>query len=677
MTAPHDDHGAQVGDDERLAALARTTLTVLWTTRADGTVDGDNASWCAFTGQTADEVLGLGWLDAIHRDDRERFWAAWAKAVRGADRFAIGYRLRRRDGQYRSVEAEGVPVLRDGAVSGWIGCCIDVTERLRAQASAREQGWRLRFLDQLGEATRAIVDADEIMRVTARLLGELLDATRTAYADVEPDGDRFHIRNDWSALGVASSAGTYSLGLFGPQAVSNLRQGRHLVVRDVDAELGDEGGARMFNAIGIKAIVCAGLVKQGRLVAMMAVHQAEPRDWSDEEIAVVGEAVDRCWAHIERVRDTAKLREQDRRKDEFLATLAHELRNPLAPLRYASQIMRLAPAGGHPFNQAHDMIDRQIAHMARLVDDLLDVSRINRGFITLQREPVSLRQLMQQAVEQTQPLLQRAGHRLELRPPDEDVVLVADPARVVQVIGNLLHNAVKYTPEGGHIRLAAWRDGPRAVIEVTDNGIGIPPEQQGRLFQMFTQLHHGRVRAAGGLGIGLALVKTLVELHGGQVRVFSKGLDEGTSVTVELPLTQLVQEPPRHDEAPVRTSSRLRVLVIEDNPDGLAGLVALLDLMGYEAAGATDGPSGLEKAGQFRPQALLVDIGLPGMDGLQVARRLRSDPVHAGVVLVALTGWGAEADRQRTAEAGFDVHLTKPVEPETLRETLERLVTAG
>jgi PAS domain S-box-containing protein len=677
MTARNDESEAQVLDDERLAALALTRLAVLWTTRADGTVDGDNPSWRAFTGQRADEIVGLGWLDAIHDDDRERFRVAWARAVRGAGRFALGYRLRRHDGRYRDVEAEGAPVLRGGTVSEWIGCCIDVTDRLSAQASAREQGWRLRFLDQLGEATRAIVDADEVMRVAARMLGELLGATRTAYADVEADGDRFHIRNDWSATGVASSAGTYSLGLFGPQAVSNLRQGRHLVVRDVDTELGDEGGALMFNAIGVKAIICAGLVKQGRLVAMMAVHQAEPRDWSDEDIAIVSEVVDRCWAHIERVRDTAKLREQDRRKDEFLATLAHELRNPLAPLRYASQIMRLAPAGGRPFNQAHDMIDRQVGHMARLVDDLLDVSRINRGLITLKREPVSLRQLLQQAVEQTQPQLLRAGHRLELRPPDEDLVLVADPARVVQVIGNLLHNAVKYTPEGGHIRLAAWRDGARAVIEVTDNGIGIPPEQQGRLFQMFTQLHHGRVRAAGGLGIGLALVKTLVELHGGQVRVFSKGLDEGTSSTVELPLTQVVAAPAPHDDALPRASARLRVLVIEDNPDGLAGLVTLLDLMGYEAAGATDGPAGLEKAGRFRPQAMLVDIGLPGMDGLQVARRLRADPVHAGVALVALTGWGAAADRQRTAEAGFDVHLTKPVEPETLRETLERLVATG
>jgi GAF domain-containing protein len=230
----------------------------------------------------------------------------------------------------------------------------------------------------MGQATRAMTDAMQIMAVTARMLGEHLGVTRCAYADVEADNDRFTIRSDWSADGVASSAGVYSLDLFGPQATTNLRHGRNLVVHDVDRELGDDGGGRMFNAIGIKAVICAPLVKDSRLVALMAVHDATPRHWSEADIAIVGEVVDRCWAHIERVRDAAMLREQDRHKDEFLATLAHELRNPLAPMRYALAMMRLSgdPTQGR---QARDILERQVNHMARLIEDLLDQSRINRG----------------------------------------------------------------------------------------------------------------------------------------------------------------------------------------------------------------------------------------------------------------------------------------------------------
>ncbi|HYF59769.1 MAG TPA: ATP-binding protein [Burkholderiaceae bacterium] len=663
--------------DARLRALATTTLAVVWTTDADGAIRDDNPSWAAFTGQARERFEGVGWLDAVHPDDRARVAAAWGAALAARQRFAAEYRLRRHDGAYRYVSAEGAPVIVDDRVVEWVGFCVDATARRTAEAASRRSEAHLRFLDDLSVATRAVVDAGQVMGITARLLGEHLGATRTAYAHVEADGDRFHIRNDWSVPGVPSSVGTYSLTLFGPKAVRMLHAGEHLVVRDVDRELGDDGGARMFTAIGIKAIVCAGLVKEGRLVAMMAVHQAEPRDWTQDEVALVGEVVERCWAHIERVRDTAKLREQDRRKDEFLATLAHELRNPLAPIRYASAILRMAPPGGQKALQAQDVIERQVGQMARLVDDLLDLSRINRGLITLRREPTALRDLMTQAVEAARPVIEAARHELELVLPDPDLRVLADPARIVQVIGNLLNNAAKYTPDGGHLRLAAWRSGSRATLEVVDDGIGIPPEQQGRLFQMFTQLPHSAGRAQGGLGIGLALVKTLVDLHEGTVRVASRGLDEGSTFTVALPLHE---DPPAAAPAGSgRTGAAgpglaARVLVVEDNADGRRSLLTLLEMLGFVVEGAVDGESGLAAVGTFRPDIVLVDLGLPGIDGCEVARRLRADPTRAGLKLVALTGWGAEADRRRTSEAGFDCHLTKPVETQALVETCARLL---
>jgi PAS domain S-box-containing protein len=651
-----------------LRALAAWTNVVLWITSADGSADIENPSWSAFTGQPPDEYLGWGWLEAIHPDDRERIRKLWSSTVSVGNRAQFSYRLRRRDGEYRLVNVEGVAVDTERGFE-WVGYCIDVTEASQTEYALRANEERLRFLDQLAQTTRALTDPIQIMAMTARLLGEQLQATRCAYADVEADNDTFTIRSDWSTPGVRSSAGVYSLSLFGPHAVGSLRNGEYLIVHDVDRELGDEGGGRMFNSIGIKAIICAPLVKEGKLAAMMAVHQSTPRQWTPAEVLLVGEVVDRCWAHIERVRYAAMLEMQDRRKNEFLATLAHELRNPLAPMRYAAAIMKKASPGAPASIQAQQIIERQVGFMARLVDDLLDLSRISRGLIELKREQASLAELVTEAVDAMRPVIEAARHDLEVVLPATEVTLDADRTRIVQVISNLLSNAAKYTPDGGAIRVAAWQEGSRAVLEVRDNGIGIPPAEQGRLFEMFTQLPHTAAHAQGGLGIGLALVKTLVQMHGGQIRVASRGLDEGSTFTVELPAIVPEARPCTRTDVAADPGG-LSVLVVEDNPDGLLALVMLLELMDCVVRSAADGQAGLELASLFKPDVAILDLGLPRMDGLTLARRLRADPALAGMTLVALTGWGSTHDRERTRDAGFDHHLTKPVEPDELRRLL-------
>ncbi len=675
MTHPMgEDPGAS---QTRLRTLATTTSAVLWHTAPDGAVTHENPSWEAFTGQHFAGYAGWGWLEAIHPDDREATRNSWSQAVQERGLVEFHYRLRRRDGEYRHMTAQGAPVIDQGSLREWVGICIDVTQRRLAEAALKQSEDRLKLLDRVGQATRGLTGATQVMAVTARLLGEYLGATRCAYADVEADNDRFTIRSDWSVPGVPSSAGVYSLALFGPQATTHLRQGRHLVVGDVDRELGDEGGARMFNAIGIKAVICAGLVKQDRLVALMAVHQSVPRQWTADEVAIVEEVVDRCWAHIERVRDAAMLREQDQHKDEFLATLAHELRNPLAPMKYAVALMRMSPDAAR-VGQAQEVIDRQLTHMARLIDDLLDLSRVNRGLIQLKPERVRLQDLVDKAIEAARPAIEAASHQFRVALPPQDVWLQADPARIVQVFGNLLTNAAKYTPDGGHIGLACRLEQDRAVVEVTDDGIGIPREQQGRLFQMFTQLEHSAARAKGGLGIGLALARKLVEMHGGSVRVHSEGLDEGSTFTLELPCgVPAAASPPPAQGAAAGEGAGTKVLVVEDNSDGLETLLALLEAMGYRVAGAADGVEALRVAAEFQPEVVLLDLGLPRMDGYEVARAMRADPRLRSAAVIALTGWGAERDRARTAQAGFDGHLTKPVEPQVLRDCLGRYAAAG
>jgi PAS domain S-box-containing protein len=370
------------------------------------------------------------------------------------------------------------------------------------------------------------------------------------------------------------------------------------------------------------------------------------------------------------------LAEQDRRKTEFLATLAHELRNPLAPIRSGLQLMRRATGDPAALARVQDIMDRQLDQLVHLVDDLLDVARITRGQVELKPAWIALEDVVRAAVDTSMPLIEASRHRLDLRLPAESLTLYADATRLTQVVSNLLNNAAKYTPRGGAIVLAAERDADQAVIVVSDNGIGIPGDSLESVFQMFTQIPHPSQHGHGGLGIGLSLVRSLVELHGGSIAAASGGIDAGSVFTVRLPLAGKGSQaaPPPQAPAPVQPGG-LRLLVVDDNRDAAETLAALLDIMGHSAPVAADGHQALRMIASLRPSIVFLDIGMPGMSGYEVAQAVRADPQLDGVRLVALTGWGGDADRARSSAAGFDAHLTKPATVAAIEDVLARLTS--
>jgi signal transduction histidine kinase/ActR/RegA family two-component response regulator len=367
-----------------------------------------------------------------------------------------------------------------------------------------------------------------------------------------------------------------------------------------------------------------------------------------------------------------ELMEADTRKTEFLALLAHELRNPLGPIRHAVKILRARAPSPDELQWATSIIDRQTEHMTRLVEDLLDVSRITRGTIELRRERVDLATVVKAAVEASSALLERNRHQLKVTTPAQPVYVDGDLTRLTQVVANLLDNSAKYTDPGGKVWLSAEREGDSAVIRVKDSGIGIPSEVLPRIFDMFTQAGLPLERSQGGLGVGLALVERLVLLHGGTVSAYSAGTGQGSQFTIRLPLAQAQKVPAieRREPALPPASKRCRVLVVDDNVDSVESLAMLLRMMGHEVETASDGASGFEKAAAFKPDVAILDIGLPKVNGYELARQIREQQWSKNVTLVALTGWGQEQHRRRSEESGFNHHLTKPVEFDVLQEIL-------
>ena len=560
---------------------------------------------------------------------------------------------------YSAVRDDG------GSAAGVLVAFAETTEQVLNER-------RLRFLLELDDATRVLEDSGEITLAAARLLGQFLSVNRCAYADVEDDEDTFNLSGDYND-GVPSIVGRYRFAQFGQECLRLMRENKPYIVVDSETDPRTVDVRESYRATKIRSVICVPLHKSGRFVAAMAVHKTEPREWRPDEVELLLTVASRCWESIERTRVTRELKEMDRRKDEFLAMLAHELRNPLTPILNAAQILKIKLPNDPDLRMPTDMIARQVAHMTALVDDLLDVSRVTRGIVALDMQEVDMRDVVTNAVEQCRSLVDIRRHSLAIETGSEPHRVYGDRHRLVQIVTNLLNNAAKFTANGGSLLVSLKQTPTTIEVAVRDNGIGIRQEMIPRVFDLFIQGERSADRSQGGLGVGLALVKRLVELHGGEVRAESPGSGEGSTFSVWLP-----KFAGSHAASTITPAGRddgrctpLRLMIVDDNVDAALSMAQLLSGEGHAVTVEHDPRTALRHVGGDAAfDAMLLDIGLPGMDGYELARRLRAAPKTANVLLIALTGYGQADDRKRSKDAGFDYHMVKPADIRELNALL-------
>jgi signal transduction histidine kinase/ActR/RegA family two-component response regulator len=440
----------------------------------------------------------------------------------------------------------------------------------------------------------------------------------------------------------------------------------------------DDPKVQLIKGFGIRAYACNPLLTKNRLIGTLSFGSRTRDEFTPEELAFLETISHYVTVAYERLRFIRELREADRHKDEFLATLAHELRNPLAPIQNALEVMKMAGDSPEVIREGREIIERQLAQIMRLDDDILDLSRIRQGKIELRKERIDVASVIAIAVENSRPLIEMAGHKLIVEVPPEPLYLEGDLTRLAQALSNLLHNASKYTPPGGQIDLSVQSTEKDLTLRVRDTGIGISPEMLPLVFDMFAQLDHSRDRSQGGLGIGLSLVRRLVEMHGGTVWAHSGGPGLGSEFVICLPILieesrlEAISHPASAKEITACCSGR-RILVVDDNRDSTESMRLFLGMLGNEVAVAYNGLEAVESAASFRPDVVLLDIGLPILNGYEAARKIRQQAWGKDVVLVALTGWGQEEDRRSCIEAGFDHHLLMPVHPQLIQEFLSTL----
>jgi signal transduction histidine kinase/DNA-binding response OmpR family regulator len=533
-----------------------------------------------------------------------------------------------------------------------------VEERSRREA-AEETSRRLAFLARAGAVLGNSLDHLVTARDVARLPIPAL-ASRTAVALKHPRG------GEWTVVQAEPAPD-------GPAVTDGT--GRDLLPAGHAALVDRVLAGDTPDAPDDRTAVLPLKVRGKPFGAMLLVRDPAAGGFGGADLTVAEALASRAAIALENARLYQDVEAADRQKNEFLSMLAHELRNPLAPLQNAAEVIRLKAPDQPQVQWARAVIDRQLAHMVRLIDDLLDVSRITRGKIRLQVAPVNLADVIAQAVEASRPGVEKAGHQLELALPPAPVWVNGDSARLAQVVTNLLNNATKYTEPGGRIWLTLAQEDGIAVVRVRDTGVGIPADMLASVFDLFTQVDRTLDRAQGGLGIGLTLVHRLVTKHGGTVSAHSDGLGAGSEFVIRLPTIPAPAAAGRSSDRNGTNGAarRLTMLLVDDNVDGAESLATLLRLVGHEVRVAHDGPAGIEAAAGWRPDVVVLDIGLPGMSGYEVARHLRTRPETQDAVLVAATGYGRDEDRKRSREAGFDHHLVKPVDLATLRPLLDSI----
>ena len=652
--------------EERLQrALVAGRMNVWdWDLARDVVECSDNARefWGIEVGSAAD------FLAVVHPEDHEMLAQAARAAIEGEGNYDAEYRLLEREARIRWVQSRGrVQRAPDGRPIRLLGVTVDVTELKTAEEATR-------LLADAGETLGASLDYHSTLQNLARVVvPRLADWFAVDLVTESGELERVSVHHpDPARVALANDLFTR----YPPRR--SVQHGAWHVIDTGEPEWGaeitddllkesaqDAEHLDILRGLGLRSYICVPLVARGGTIGALTLVRAESgRRYKASDVDLAIDVARRAAAAVDNAQLYQRLRAEDRRKDEFLATLAHELRNPLAPLRTGLALLQGSKDRG-VVRRTHQIMNRQLGHMVRLIDDLLDLSRVTRGKVQIERERVDVRSIVGTAIEASRPLIDGAGLELIVRVPETPVIVDADPTRISQVLSNLLNNAAKFTEREGSVTLELSEHGSHVDVRVSDTGIGIPRQMLTHIFEMFAQAGEAGAHTQTGLGIGLTLVKRLVELHGGQVWAESEGRGRGSTFVVRLPRIHAGEADAKqpHGAEPSGSLQSRRVLVVDDNTDAAEMLATLLTIDGHDVRTAASGPAALEILKDFDPQVAFLDIGLPGMSGYELARRIRADARLEGITLVAVTGWGQDEDRRQSKEAGLDYHLTKPVDP--------------
>jgi len=655
----------------RLAALVESSEDAIIGKDLNGTITSWNRGAEALYGYTAEEIVGKTVSVLIPPDHQDDFPIIMERLRRG-ERIEHYETVRLcKDGRRVNVALTVSPIRTpDSKIQGASKIARDITPRKRAEETLRKQSDRLRLLWEAAAVLLSADDPDGMLRTLFGKIGPHLGVDAYFNHVVTENGDALRLS---SSEGVSAESVRHLAHMeLGDGLIGGVAMRRRSVVA-AQIQQSDDLNIQALKPLGIRACACNPLLAGDRLLGTLS-FASRVKDWfDDDEVAFIETICHYVTVACERLRLLNELTEAGRRKDEFLAMLAHELRNPLAPIRAAVQVLHVKGSPGPDARWSRAVIDRQVQHLTRLVDDLLDISRITRNKLVLRRSPIELAEVITAAVEASRPLIEQAGHELTVSLASEPVYIDGDAVRLSQVFQNLLNNAAKYTERGGRISLVAERQDDGVVVRVKDTGVGIPPDTLPRLFEMFYQADRSLERAQSGLGVGLALVRRLVEAHGGRVEARSEGVGKGSEFIVRLPV--LAEPPtvmvvPQADTQERTVITGLRILIADDNRDSADLFAMFLEMMGNEVQTAYDGVAAIDEAERFRPDAVLLDIGMPRVNGEDACRRIRSTPWGRDAVLIAVTGWDNEENRRRIVEAGFDAHLAKPVDPSSVAELL-------
>jgi PAS domain S-box-containing protein len=690
------EHPSPAADDPAisralLAAIVESTDDAVVSKSLDGIVQSWNAGATRIFGYQPEEMIGRHITTLIPpelHDEEERI----IERIRAGRRIDHRETVRvAKDGRRVAISITVSPIRNaSGNVIGASKIARDITDRRQSEEQLRDSRNRAAAeaaaLARLSEASTRLwrcgtlqAGWDEILRTVKSLTGaekgnvQLVSADGKTLSIVAQDGfdDAFLVTFDEVSVDDRRAACGRALAT-----------ARTVVIQDVMHDPEYEAFQDIARHAGYRAVTSVPLFgANGEKLGAITVHFPQPHRPRDAEMRRLQLYCRQASDFIQRIRleqtlrtSQAALQEADRRKNEFLALLAHELRNPLAPIRYALAAIGRPELTGEQKARSEAIIERQVAHMSRLLDDLLDISRITRGTLELKRSRTEMTEVISTAVEAAQPFMDARRHTLLVSLPPHPVPIDADPVRLAQVFSNLLINAAKYTAEEGRVELSVSNGQADVTVTVRDNGIGISPEMMPKLFNLFSQARTRLERSETGLGVGLALVRGLVNLHGGSVSARSEGLDRGSEFIVRLPTGDVAEPPARQNgSSPAGPARSLRVLIVDDNRDAADSCATLLELEGHRTATAYSGNACLALGGAFQPQAVLLDIGLPDVNGYDVARQIRATDWGGRVYLVAITGWGQDADRQRAFDSGFDRHLTKPVTPQVIETMLREL----